>query len=160
MGYSRGSEAALLLAEDYPQLIHGVVVYSASADVNPGFPDSGTAWTKNGRPISQGPIPLDHISGPLLAIAGADDQLWRSPSWATQISQELDADHDRYSHQSIIYPNAGHGVGTFPFLAAKTQYNHPVTGVHLNVGGTRAGNNAARERGWPKVLALLASMSH
>ncbi|MFF0067172.1 hypothetical protein ACFYRC_37890 [Streptomyces sp. NPDC005279] len=26
MGYSRGSEAALLLANDYPDLIHGAVV--------------------------------------------------------------------------------------------------------------------------------------
>ncbi|GAA0664230.1 hypothetical protein GCM10010193_14450 [Kitasatospora atroaurantiaca] len=41
LGYSRGSEAALLLGEDYPDLIHGVVVYSPSVQVNPGLPAGG-----------------------------------------------------------------------------------------------------------------------
>ncbi|MFH9355036.1 acyl-CoA thioesterase/bile acid-CoA:amino acid N-acyltransferase family protein [Kitasatospora sp. NPDC017646] len=159
MGYSRGSEAALLLADDYPDLIHGTVVYSPSAQVNGGFPGHGTtAWTKDGKAIAQGPIPLDHVSGPVMNIAGADDQLWTSPLWARQIVQELDTDHDPYPHQALIFPNAGHGVGTYPYLAAGTRPVHPVTGREINLGGTRAGNAAAQEAGWPKVLALLASL--
>ncbi|MFE7394287.1 acyl-CoA thioesterase/bile acid-CoA:amino acid N-acyltransferase family protein [Streptomyces sp. NPDC057582] len=159
MGYSRGSEAALLLADDYPDLIHGAVVYSPSAQVNGGFPDYGTtAWTKDGKPIAQGLIPLDHISGPVMTIAGADDQLWTSPLWARQIVQELDAAGNHYPHQALVFPNAGHGVGTYPYLAAGTRAVHPVTGREIDLGGSRAGNAAAQEAGWPKVLTLLASL--
>ncbi|MQY32415.1 hypothetical protein SRB17_03630 [Streptomyces sp. RB17] len=149
MGYSRGSEPALLLAEDYPDLIHGVVVYSPSSNVNPGYPGRGNAWTKDGQPIPQGGIPLDHLSGPLLAIAGADDALWPSPTYVEAITDELHADHDRHPYQAPVYPNAGHGVGTFPFLAE-------TTGSAESLGGSRAGNAVAKEHGWPKVLAFLA----
>jgi dienelactone hydrolase len=90
MGYSRGSEPAQLLAEDYPRLIHGVVVYSPSSVVNQGF--GGDAWTKDGKPIPQGSIPPDHLSGPLLAIAGADDALWPSPTYVNGIIGDLRAD--------------------------------------------------------------------
>jgi dienelactone hydrolase len=120
----------------------------------------GTAWTKDGNPVGPGAIPLDHISGPVLAIAGADDQLWPSAGWARQISRELDAIQDPYTHQAVVYPNAGHGVGDYPFSAKSTQAVHPVTHNVLDLGGTRAGNAAAQEDGWPKVLALLASIGH
>lgn len=159
LGYSRGSEAALLLADRYPGLIHGAVVYSPSADVNGGFPAAATtAWTKGGKAIPRGPIPLDHVSGPVLAVAGEDDQLWSSPYGARQIIKELDADHHPYPHRALIFPKAGHGVGTFPYLAAGTGQVHPVTGSEMKLGGTRAGNAAAKEAGWRKVLALLASL--
>jgi dienelactone hydrolase len=141
-------------------LFRGVVVYAPSAQVNPGFPSGGDAWTVDGKPVAAGPIPLDRVSGPVLAIAGADDQLWGSAGWARQISWELDADHDPYAHQAVVYPNAGHGVGDFPFLAQSTKVIHPLTGKVLDLGGTRAGNAAAQEDGWPRVLALLASVGH
>ncbi|MFD8722645.1 acyl-CoA thioesterase/bile acid-CoA:amino acid N-acyltransferase family protein [Streptomyces sp. NPDC059629] len=160
MGYSRGSEAALLLADYYPDLIHGAVVYSPSAQVNGGFPDYSTvAWTKGGKPLPEGVIPLDHVSGPIMAIAGSDDKLWNSPVWARQIVQELDAAGDQHLHQALIYPNAGHGVGTFPYLPTGIRSPHPVTGKVSDLGGTRAGNAVAKETSWPKVLALLASLS-
>ncbi|MFI0966430.1 acyl-CoA thioesterase/BAAT N-terminal domain-containing protein [Streptomyces sp. NPDC021080] len=159
MGYSRGSEAALLLADDYPDLIHGAVVHSPSAQVNSGFPDYGTfAWTKNGRPVHEGPIPLGHVSGPVLAVAGAGDLLWTSPRWARQIVRELDAAGSRYPHRALVYPDAGHGVGIFPYLPAGIRSVHPVTGRVTDLGGTRAGNAAAREAGWLEVLGLLASL--
>ncbi|MFJ9871036.1 acyl-CoA thioesterase/BAAT N-terminal domain-containing protein [Streptomyces sp. NPDC101165] len=147
MGYSRGSEPALLLAEDYPRLIHGVVVYAPSSNVNQGF-GGGNAWTKQGHPIPQGSIPLDHLSGPLLAIAGADDALWPSSTYVKAIIGDLNAIQDRYPYQALVYPGAGHGVGIFPFLAEGT--------VAPTMGGNRVGNAVAKERGWPKVLALLA----
>ncbi|MFD0526462.1 acyl-CoA thioester hydrolase/BAAT C-terminal domain-containing protein [Kitasatospora arboriphila] len=76
MGYSRGSEAALLLAQDYPDLVRGAVVYSPSAQVNPGLPNGGDAWTVEGRAVPRQPIPLDRVSGPILAVAGESDLLW------------------------------------------------------------------------------------
>jgi dienelactone hydrolase len=117
----------------------------------------GNAWTWHGSPLPQGVIPLDHVDGPVLAIAGAQDQLWYSQTWARQIMTELDRDHDRFPHQALTYQGSGHGVGTFPYLATGVRF--PTTsGVILEHGGTRAGDAAARAQGWPKTLAFLAAM--
>ncbi|MGC0344319.1 dienelactone hydrolase [Streptomyces sp. SLBN-8D4] len=160
IGYSRGSEAALLLAEDYPQLVHGTVVYSPSSRVIPGFPHGGNAWTYQGQPVPQNLISLDHLSGPLLSIAGDDDALWASPASARQIAAQLDAIHDRYPHQTLIYPGAGHGVGTFPYLPRAISVINPTTGQKTELGGTRASDAAARQKGWPHVLSFLANTPH
>jgi dienelactone hydrolase len=157
-GSSRGSEAALLLAQHYPDLIHGVIVYSPSDRTNLGFPNGGTAWTDHGHPIDLGTIPLDHVNGPLLAIAGAQDKLWGSVLAVQEIMGQLDLDHDHFVHQSLIYQGAGHGVGTFPYLSGSTQSRSPVTGQLLTLGGSRAGNAAAKEQGWLKALAFLADL--
>jgi dienelactone hydrolase len=159
-GVSRGSEAALLLGQLYPRLIHGIIVYSPSNRINPGLGAHGAdgdPWTWHGRPLPQEVIPLDHVDGPVLAIAGAQDRLWPMAStWARQIMTALD--HDRFPHQALIYPGAGHGVGTFPYGAVGVTVTNPTDGATLHLGGTRAGNAAAKAQGWPKVLAFLAAM--
>jgi dienelactone hydrolase len=158
MGDSRGSEAALLLADEFPSLIHGAVLYAPSAVVNSAFPvGAGPAWTLAGRPVPLGPIPVAHISGPVMAIAGVDDMLWPSPTWATQINDELSQAHIRYPHRALIYPYAGHGVGGFPYLPTATRPPHPITGTVLDLGGTRPGDEAAQQAGWNAVLTLLAA---
>lgn len=152
VGYSRGSEAALLLADDFPRLFHGAIVYSPSSDVNPAQ-DTGAepAWTLGGKGIWPGPIAVNRVSGPVLAIAGDADSLWDSEGSAASISSELSVDRSQYPHRAIIYPDAGHGVGTFPYA--------PVGTVALQVlGGTRAGNVAAQRNGWAIVLGLLARL--
>ncbi|MEU7305350.1 acyl-CoA thioester hydrolase/BAAT C-terminal domain-containing protein [Streptomyces sp. NPDC007206] len=78
------------------------------------------------------------------------------PTYANAIIGNLRAAHDRYPYQKLVYPGAGHGVGTFPFLAEDTASPNPSTGVVDNLGGSRAGDAAAREKGWPKLLAFLA----
>ncbi len=159
MGYSRGTEAALLLAQDFPDLIHGAVLYSPTAVIHGGYPDtSSNAWTLAGAPVPQTMIPVDHISGPVLAIAGADDAVWQSATAAPLIVRNLDDAHDRYPHQALVYPHAGHNVGTFPYLAQGTHTVHPLTGTLISLGGTRPGSAAAQAQGWPTVLALLASL--
>ncbi|MFE3206237.1 acyl-CoA thioesterase/bile acid-CoA:amino acid N-acyltransferase family protein [Embleya sp. NPDC059237] len=159
-GYSRGSEAALLLAQHYPDVVHGAIVYSPSDMANGGFPNFGQpAWTKDGRALAGGHIRLDHVAGPVLAIAGADDRLWPSADAARAIVKELDDRGNPHPHRALVFPDAGHGVGTFPYLAAGTRYTHPLTNEVLDVGGTRAANAAAQEQGWPQVLALLASLT-
>jgi dienelactone hydrolase len=158
MGYSRGTEAALLLAQDFPTLVHGAVLYAPTAVIHFGYPDtSSNAWTLAGAPVSQTTIPVDHVSGPVLAIAGVDDALWQSATAAPLIMRVLDDAHDRYPHQALTYPHAGHNVGTFPYAAEGTHLVQPVTGALVWLGGTRPGDAAAHAQSWPKVLALLAS---
>lgn len=152
MGYSRGSEAALLLADHFPRLFHGAIVYSPSSDVNPAATNSAEpAWTLGGKGIYPGPIAVNSVSGPVLAIAGDSDALWNSEGSAAVISSELSMDGSRYPHRAVIYLNAGHGVGTFPFL--------PIDSQALQVlGGTRAGDVAAQRSGWALVLGELAQL--
>jgi dienelactone hydrolase len=152
MGYSRGSEAALLLADHFPQLFHGAIVYSPSSDVNPAQADTTqAAWTLHGKPVWPAPIPVNHVDGPVIAIAGDSDALWNSEGSAAQISAELGLAGSPYPHRDVIYLNAGHGVGTFPYL--------PIGDAALAVlGGTRAGDVAAQRSGWALVLHQLAML--
>lgn len=153
MGYSRGSEAALLLANDFPFLFHGAVAYSPSAVVNPAStgPDD-VAWTLDGQPVGQFTIPIDHVSGPVYAIAGGSDALWTSADWAEQIVDELITANNKYPHQMLEYDDAGHGVGTFPYA--------PIGGTALiKLGGRAAGDAQSQRDSWTKVLALLASLT-
>lgn len=155
MGYSRGSEAALLLADNFPQLFHGAIVYAPSSEVNPAqvggqWDYTQPAWTLDGQGVVTGrPVPVSGISGPVLAFAGSDDAIWGSGTSANQIDAELAG--SRYPHQAVIYPDAGHGVGTFPY--------QPIGSQALQaVGGTRPGDVAAQRDSWAKVLGLLARL--
>ena len=153
MGYSRGSEAALLLADNFPKLFHGAVVYSPSSEVNAAGDDQArAAWILGPRVVDPGPLILEHVSGPVLAFAGAQDSIWGSASSANAIDAELTMVHDPYRHQAFIYQGAGHGVGMQPYQPAGDT-------TLFNLGGTRAGNVAAQRDGWPKMLAMLAGLT-
>ena len=153
MGYSRGSEAALLLADDFPALFHGAVVYSPSSEVNAaGDNQARAAWILGPRVVDPGPIDVSHISGPVLAFAGDLDMVWESASSATSIIGELTVAHSPYQHQAFIYQYAGHGEGMQPYQPAGDT-------TIVNLGGTRAGNVAAQRDGWPKMLAMLAGLT-
>jgi dienelactone hydrolase len=159
MGYSRGTEAALLLAQDMPTVFHGAVLYAPGDTVGDAFPAGDAAWTLGGNPIKAGgQIPVDHIDGPVLTVAGGADGLWDSSSYAHVINNELSQAARPYQHQVLEYPDAGHLVGTFPYMPAGTNLMHPIMGDVMRMGGTRAADNAAQADSWPKVLALLASL--
>jgi dienelactone hydrolase len=155
LGYSLGSEAALLAADYFPQVFHGAIVYSPSSFASPAQNDPGQpAWTLGGKGIVNAPIPEDDISGPVLALAGGDDALVTDAGEsADEIAFDLASEGgDRYQGQAFIYPGAGHAVGTFPY--------QPITTAAIDtLGGTRAGDVAAQQAGWSKVLGLLAQLS-
>jgi dienelactone hydrolase len=153
MGYSRGSEAALLLADDFPALFHGAVVYSPSSEVNAAGDDqSRDGWSLGNKGIDPGPIDVSHVSGPVLAFAGDQDSIWGSASSANAIIDQLSFDHSRYKDQAFTYQDAGHGAGMQPYQPAGDT-------TLFNLGGTRAGNVAAQRDGWPKMLAMLAGLT-
>ncbi len=154
-GYSRGAEAALLLAGKYPGLVRGAVLYAPNDTVVPGFPEGGAAWTIGGEPVPRTAIAVDRVAGPVLAVAGGEDRVWRSAVQAQRIMQRLDDAKVTVPHQALIYPDAGHGVGSFPYLPAGVAQADPAGGVVRSRGGTRAADAAARSDGWPKVLAFL-----
>ena len=156
LGYSRGSEAAMLAGVYFPELIDGVVVYAPTSRAGPGFPNGGAAWTRAGRPIAAGsPIPVERLDGPILLLAGGDDKIWPSAHFVQEMADRLDAHRFGHPHRALVYPQAGHGVGIVPFVAAGTTLIHPVSGALITLGGTRPADAAARRDGWPKVLAFL-----
>ncbi|PKT71319.1 palmitoyl-CoA hydrolase [Streptomyces populi] len=151
IGGSRGSEAAQLMAQYYPDLVRDAVVYMPSRNTNGAYyrgcfscGRGQAAWTRNGKVLHLIPIPLDHVRGTVLAIAGGDDPVWGSLSSAESIAQERNA--TGHKHEALLYPKAGHAVADFPYL--------PETGgSHL--GGTRTANARAKADSWPHVLQLL-----
>jgi dienelactone hydrolase len=174
LGASRGTEAALLLGVHFPQLVSAVIAYSPSSVANPGLSAAtagGPAWTLGGQPVptvtlgeyghpspsvdTEAIIPVEQIRGPVLLISGADDQLWPSPGYAAAIMGRLDAAHDPYVHQSLVYPGAGHAVASVvpgqPRVGATatTRYGQ------LSLGGSSSANARAIEDSWPRVLAFL-----
>lgn len=161
LGYSRGGEPALLMAQHFPELVRGVVVYAGHNQVVDGFPSGGVAWTLEGEPLRpRQDIPLDSVAGPVLAIAGDDDvSFWRADAYAELILKECESAQSAHSCEALIYPGAGHFVGTFPFQATGTTLVHPVTGETIDWGGTRETNEEARRDGWPRVLDFLATLS-
>jgi dienelactone hydrolase len=100
-------------------------------------------------------IPVERVDGHVLLLSGADDRLWPSTplsAYAERRAARLGA-ADRVEH--VAYPGAGHGCSAPPGYAVPLAFTHPVIGSFLTLGGTRAGNNAARVDGWRRVLALL-----
>ncbi|GAA1529989.1 acyl-CoA thioesterase/bile acid-CoA:amino acid N-acyltransferase family protein [Kribbella lupini] len=159
-GPSRGAEAALLIAENFPTLIHGAILYAPSAKVVAGFPDYLTsAWTLHGEPLATDDlIPVDRVSGPVLTVAGTADGIWPSAPAAQLIVTELDAAENPYPHKALVYPGAGHNVGTYPYMPQGTRVYEPAADHTAYLGGDRPTNAAAQADAWPKVLALLRNL--
>ncbi len=146
IGYSRGTEAAMLLSALYPDLVRGTILYAPADHVWGAFPPPGSAWTHGGLP--QATIPFDRIAGPVLAIAGTDDQLWPSGIAAGVVARLTGG-------ESILYAGAGHGVGTIPYLPAGTRIRHPLIGELFPMGGSREANEKAHRESWTRVLEFL-----
>ena len=156
-GVSRGGEAALLLGATYPELIHGVIACTPSADVNPAYPGPGAAWTLAGRPVPLGPIPVWQIAGPVFATGGGRDLVWPSAHAVYEIADRARA-HGRPDIGGQVYPDAGHGVGYgIPNLPV---YGRVIKlGNHfIGVGGTPGANVRAWADSWPRVLRFIATM--
>jgi dienelactone hydrolase len=170
-GVSRGSEAALLLGADFPQLVHAVIALVPSDVALCGIVPvtgarsrcAGPAWTLDGNAVPYtnefgNPYPTDqphaviqveHIDGPILLDCGGDDLVWPSCSFAEAIQQRLAAADFTFTHELLTYADAGHGVG-YPAPYDPT--------VVVADGGTSATTELARENLWPIELAFLAAI--
>lgn len=157
-GISRGSEAALLLGANFPDLVNGVVA------LVPSDAATSPAWTLNGKPVPytsevNQPRPTDNpaalfpvakIKGPVFMICGGADRVWSSCPYARQIATELDAARNGYPYTLLSYPQAGNGIGNLvPYLLAGR------TGT-LD-GATPQANDLARAQAWPKLLAFIGA---
>ncbi|MDQ1654365.1 MAG: hypothetical protein QOI35_3565 [Cryptosporangiaceae bacterium] len=150
IGYSRGTEAAQLLAENFPGLVRAVVLYAPADEVRGSLPSGGDAWLLGGQPVLTTTIPLDRLRAPILTVSGGADGLGGSEAASWRIKKR------HPSTTSLIYPDAGHIVGTFPYDAAGIRDVNPTSHELDQLGGTRAADAHAQADSWPKVLAFLA----
>ena len=156
-GVGRGAEAALLLGATYPELVHGVIASSPSADVLGAYPGPGAAWTLGGKPVLEGPIPVWQIPGPVLAFGGGKD-LYYSSAYAVHELVERSAEHGRHNVVVRVYPDAGVGVG-FGIPNLPTYGRVIKLGNHyIGVGGTPGANVRAWAASWPLVLRFVRTM--
>jgi hypothetical protein len=149
----------MLLAEYSAELVRGVILYAPTDRVGGGFPDGGFAWTHDGQPVPLGPLPVVHVAGPVLAIAGGTDEVWASYLAAPALRTSLDGAHPDQHHVVLAYRDAGHLVGTFPYYPSPVRLVHPVTKRLSSLGGSRPADEAARADGYPKVLAFLNELA-
>ncbi|MEU6965967.1 acyl-CoA thioesterase/bile acid-CoA:amino acid N-acyltransferase family protein [Streptomyces chrestomyceticus] len=154
LGVSRGSEAAQMMAQYYPGLVHDAVAYLPSRDTwdayHPGCLSCGqgrAAWSHHGKDLRLAPIPLDRVRGTVLAVGSGDDRLWPSLAAARSIGQQRNAAGRK--HQALLYPKAGHAAAFYPYLPSAVQ------GGGRPLGGTRAADAHAKADSWPQVLRLL-----
>jgi dienelactone hydrolase len=157
MGGSYGGEGSLLVAASFPQLFHGAIALAPSASVTGGLGAHGgpagdqVAWTLAGKPVPQGPIPVERITGPVLSEGAGDDGDWASATAVAQIQQRLHAHHFPFAHPGIVYARAGHLADIArPYVPEPT--NQPA------FGGSPSTDAAARADLWPRILAYLDSL--
>ena len=111
LGISRGGEGALLIGSTYPKLVHGVIAFVPSHEVNPG-------WSFHGGQVTPFQfIRVERIRGPILTASGGRDQVWSSSVYTEQIERRLEDHHFRYPHERLDFPKAGHFLrGTAPVI--------------------------------------------
>jgi dienelactone hydrolase len=154
VGVSRGSEAALLSAVHFRDLVDGVVAAVPGNVVLCSWPPGGPAWLLAGHPLPYvnrfGPgcerpdaiIPVELVRGPVLLVAAGVDRVWPSAAMARAISERLRAFGHSFDDQLLEYPDAGHSLGRLV----------PTLRVGLVPPGR---TEAARADAWPNVVQFV-----
>lgn len=105
----------------------------------------------------QATFALQKIDGPVLCLAGKDDQMWNSQAHCDFTMQYLRLHHHPHKDREIVYPNAGH-----TFISAVHGPSSAVTqisngGVTMAFGGTRDGDAAAATDAWKQIWSFFAA---
>jgi dienelactone hydrolase len=170
LGISRGAEAALLVASEFPGLVHGVVGAAPTSVVNPPQPGPrGSAWTLGGEPVpavSQAEfgvpdpardqvalIPVGRFVGAVMLVCGMADAVWPSCGYADVIERERAA-AGRGGDVVVRVAGAGHGVASLvPYISEAST----VAFGGEPLGGSSAADGAGRARAWRQLLDFVRS---
>ena len=182
VGYSKGAEAGLLVATRYPGIravalgMPSSVVWDGMSGENYMLGSFSSSWSEGGKPVphlayrgrpderglmavfegglkelDRNPaaiIPVEKYRGNLLLVCGEAEKLWPSCPMTDQIVARAKA-KGAAAPVVLRYKDAGHAVMGAPFAdtAAAKKWS--------KLGGTAAGNSAARIDSWPKIVAFL-----
>lgn len=101
---------------------------------------------------SESEIPVDRINGPVLLLSGQQDGIWPAGPMSQRIVARLKARNFPYGYTHIDYPGAGHLVFLGdPADPGDLSRYRVLSGA---MGGTDAGNLAARSDSWTRSLAF------
>ncbi|MFP1601306.1 acyl-CoA thioester hydrolase/BAAT C-terminal domain-containing protein [Microbacterium sp. 2216-1] len=92
-------------------------------------------------------IPVEHIAGEVVLIAGGDDRVWPSKAFAARIRSARDAAALRTT--TVHHPDAGHRM----VLPGETA---TVGGVRMARGGSPAADAALGAMAWPEIRRVLS----
>lgn len=135
--YSLGGKGVAYLPYDTSVPFTGVhALYATSLKAAAKYPDAA--------------IPAERIAGPVLLLSGEADTIWPSSEMSEQVIARLKARGFRHAFKHVAYPNAGHAAMIPP------QPGPARNGGYDNLGGTEAGNAAARAAMWRETLGFLA----
>ena len=156
LGASRGGEGALLIGSTYPDLVRGVVAAVPSDQVVGAYPGPGYAWTLAGEPVPYGPIAVEKIAGPVLALGGRKDEVWDSAGAVARIVDRARM-YGRNDVVGVVYPRAGHGVLSVPNCPSSGTVE-VAPGTYEELGGTLDGNLRAHTDSWARILLFLSRL--
>lgn len=108
------------------------------------------AMQANASQIPAAMFHLENIRGPVLLLAGDDDQLWDSPAQCQLAIDYLHSHHHPYADEYVHYPGAGH------LFLFSPQTQVPMGPFTLLLGGSAQGNSAAQAQAWPAIGSFLA----
>lgn len=182
VGYSKGAEAGLLVATRYSGVRAAVlgmpssVVWDGMTGENYMFGSFSSSWSEGGEPLphlaykgqpgsdglmpvfvnglselDKNPaaiIPVERFKGKLMLVCGDAEKLWPSCPMTDQIAARAAA-KGAPAPVVLRYKDAGHGVMGAPFVDDKARR------YWAKLGGTEAGNAAARADSWGKISAFL-----
>jgi dienelactone hydrolase len=178
VGTSIGGMAALVVAAHYPEL-KVVVAAVPSSVIWPTFGAyrSTSMFSLAGQPLPYLPysvhggyrifdgyddglnslaqhtdaiIPVEQINGPVMLICGKLDSLWPSCRMSAQVVARLEANEFKPAFQLLDYADAGHSV-----FGPTVAPDSPAFADLGSLGGSAAGNNAARNDSWPKAVTFI-----
>lgn len=109
-------------------------------------------------PKPESTIAVQKIAGPLLLVAGADDQLWPSDVFAERIIATRKANALKFRDELLIFPQAGHEIDV-PYMPTGDLAVFNEGSFRLALGGTASGYARADASMWPKALAFLDRIS-
>ncbi|MEO5851455.1 MAG: acyl-CoA thioester hydrolase/BAAT C-terminal domain-containing protein [Nocardioides sp.] len=160
VGQSRGSEAAMLTALLFSDLIDAVVVAVPSNLALCGFPSGGPAWIHNGvaLPYSNefGPecanpeavFATELVDAPILFASAGVDEVWPSAPMARAMAKRRRAHSKQGGDLLLEYPEATHSMGYLcPDLPAGLAHSDPPL------------TRAARADVWPRVVRFIQGVA-
>ena len=102
--------------------------------------------------IEAATIPVEQIEGPVVLVAGEDNEIWPAADLHTVARDRLAA-HDHPEFEHLVYEDTGHTVLP-PYLPMKGT----APGEEGWDGGTKAGAAYAAHDHWPRVIEAFETL--
>lgn len=102
-------------------------------------------------------IEVERIAGPVMLVAGGDDQLWPSDVYSGRIVERLRDSGFTHEVLRLDYPAAGHFV-TFPYGIVSLPpmvSMAPMSRLTIDFGGSPVANAEAAADSWQRLLEFL-----